>query len=341
MTSEDPVTDVGHAPFEAISPKAFEHPADRAATAALRKIPFFDILVKKLLEVTFERRLMQILLGNSVRLGEQQLPEIWSAHRAAYTMLDIAQIPRLHVIQWPIANAMTIGANSPTVLLQSSIIGMLDKHQLDAVLAHEAGHVLSEHVRYRTTLEILLRFTPRTLPLLGRLPVQAISMVLLAWYRAAELSCDRASALVMRDPLVVCSVLMNLAGGGPEGLNLDAFIQQANDYVDWDDLFDRYQRIGTELGSTHPFPVRRVHELTRWVQSGDYDRILGGDYVRRGDEPPVTAEFRDAVEHYTARFQEVLEKTIGGVGQFSRRVQRWLDQIGGKATDDVEADPDP
>ncbi|MBV8529601.1 MAG: M48 family metallopeptidase [Candidatus Dormibacteraeota bacterium] len=340
MTSDGAGTDVGHAPFEAISPKAFEHPADRAATAALHKIPFFDVLVKKLLEVTLERRLLQILLGNSVRLGEQQLPEIWGAHRAAYTALDIAQVPTLHVIQWPIANAMTIGANKPTVLLQSSIIGMLDKRQLDAVLAHEAGHVLSEHVRYRTTLEILLRFTPRTLPLLGRLPVQAIAMVLLAWYRAAELSCDRASALVMRDPLVVCSVLMNLAGGGPEGLNLDAFIQQANDYVEWDDLFDRYQRIGAELGSTHPFPVRRVHELTRWVQGGDYDRILAGKYVRRGEEPPVTSEFRDAVEHYATRFQEVLEKTIGGVGQFSGRVKRWLDSVGGRPPDDVEVDPE-
>jgi Zn-dependent protease with chaperone function len=64
-------------------------------------------------------------------------------------------VPSVHVIQWPIANAMTIGANKPTVLLQSSIIGMLDRRQLDAVLAHEAGHVPSEHVRYRTTLEIL------------------------------------------------------------------------------------------------------------------------------------------------------------------------------------------
>jgi Zn-dependent protease with chaperone function len=339
MTSDEQ-SPLAHAPFAAISPKAFEHPADRAATAVLHRIPFFDILVKKLLELTFERRLMQILLGNSVRLGEQQLPEIWSVHRAAYTSLDIAEVPALHVIQWPFANALTIGANKPTVLLQSSIVGMLEKRELDAVLAHEAGHVLSEHVRYRTTLEILLRFTPKTLPLLGRLPVQAIQMVLLAWYRAAELSCDRASALVMRDPLVVCGVLMNLAGGGPKGLNLDAFVQQADEYVDWDDLFDRYQRLSFELASTHPFPVRRVHELTRWVKSGDYDRILSGDYVRRGDEPPVTAEFRDAVDHYTTRFQEFLQRTAGGVGKLSRSVKRWLDSVGGKSMDDVEIDPD-
>ncbi|MBV9101858.1 MAG: M48 family metallopeptidase [Candidatus Dormibacteraeota bacterium] len=338
MSGDEPGGALAHAPFIAISAKAFEHPADRAATAALHRIPFFDTLVKKLLELTLERRLMQILLGNSVRLGERQLPEIWSEHRAAYTVLDVAQVPALHVIQWPFANAVTLGANRPTVLLQSSIVGMVGRAQLSAVLAHEAGHVLAEHVRYRTTLEILLRFTPSRLPMLGRLPVQAITMALLAWHRASELSCDRASALVMRDPLVVCRVLMNIAGGGPGDLNLDAFIAQADEYVEWDDLFDRYQRLGFELGSTHPFPVRRVHELTQWVKSGEYDRILAGKYVRRGEEPPMTAEFRAAVDHYTLRFQEFLERTAGGVRQMSRRVRRWLESLEGTSEDDADGD---
>jgi Zn-dependent protease with chaperone function len=329
--------EVALGPFKAISAKAFQHPADRAATATLQRLPFFDVLVKRLLEFALERRLMQILLGNSVRLGEQQQPSIWSAHRAAYTALDIAEVPPLHVIQWPFANALTLGAKKPTVLLQSSIVSMVGTRELSAVLAHEAGHVLAEHVRYRTTLEILLRFTPRNLPLLGRLPVQAITMVLLAWYRAAELSCDRAATLVMHDPLVVCRTLMNLAGGGGD-FNLDAFIQQADEYVEWDDLFDRYQRLGSELGSTHPFPVRRVHELTQWVKSGDYDRILSGDYVRRGEEPPMTAEFRDAVDHYTTRFQEFLERVAGGAGQLSRGVKRWLDSFASGRDDGQEDD---
>ena len=33
-----------------ISPKAYEHPADRAATAALRSIPMIDTVVRKLIE---------------------------------------------------------------------------------------------------------------------------------------------------------------------------------------------------------------------------------------------------------------------------------------------------
>jgi hypothetical protein len=187
--------------------------------------------------------------------------------------------------------------------------------------------VLSEHVRYRTTLELLLRFTLPRLPLMGRVPLQALIAALLAWYRAAELSCDRAAAIALRDPLPTCRALMKLAGGGAAGLSLDAFIQQADEYIEWDDLFDRHQRLGPELGSTHPFPVRRVYELTRWVKSGEYDRIMAGDYVRRGEEPPPSAEFRQAVDHYTERFREFLERTAGGLDKMSRQFTRWLESF--------------
>lgn len=315
------------ASYPGLSPKAYEHPADRAATALLHRLPLFDELVKRLLDLTVERRMMQLLLGNSVRVGDDQLPRIWAAHRDVYTTFDVRDVPRLHVIQSPLAGAVTLGARRPTVLLQSSVLQMLDERERSALLAHEAGHVLSEHVRYRTTLELLMRATLPRLPLLGRAPLRAMVMLLLAWYRAAELSCDRAAAIALRDPLVPCRVLMKMAGGGIHDLNLDAFIRQAEEYVEWDDLFDRRQRLGHELWTTHPFPVRRVDELTRWVRSGEYDRIVSGDYVRRGEEPPASEEVRGAIAHYTERFEELVHRTAGGITKWSRQVRRWLDSF--------------
>ena len=47
---------------------------------------------------------------------------------------------------------------------------------------------------------------------------------------------------------------------------------------------DRIRRFFLELQLTHSFPVRRVAELQKWVRSGEYDRIVGGDYVKRGEE---------------------------------------------------------
>ena len=70
--------------------------------------------------------------------------------------------------------------------------------------------------------------------LLG-LPVRAMYLALLEWHRAAELSADRAAALIMADPLQPCRVLMALAGGSAPGMNFDAFLQQCADYDSEDD----------------------------------------------------------------------------------------------------------
>ena len=67
--------------LEGISPRAFEHPADRAATAALRSVPMLDTVVRKLVELQYERALRQALLAGSVKLGPEQLPGVWAEYR--------------------------------------------------------------------------------------------------------------------------------------------------------------------------------------------------------------------------------------------------------------------
>jgi hypothetical protein len=156
------------------------------------------------------------------------------------------------------------------------------------------------------------------------LPVRGMYYALLEWARAAEMSSDRAAALVMGDPLVPCHMLMRLAGGALPGMNFDAFLQQADGYEDEEDLFSRQARFWSELSLTHPIAVRRVKELNAWIRSGDYDRIMGGDYPRRGHEPPASAEFDAAVGHYKERFSGVLERTAGGVQGLGRQLGDWL-----------------
>ena len=63
--------------LEGISPRAYQHPADRAAAAALRKVPYLDEVVRKLISLGYERALRAFSLGASVRLGQEQLPGVW------------------------------------------------------------------------------------------------------------------------------------------------------------------------------------------------------------------------------------------------------------------------
>jgi Zn-dependent protease with chaperone function len=311
--------------YERISSKAYEHPADRAATSAIHSIPLLDAVIKRLTDIGHERRLRQILIGNAVRVGENQIPALWADyHRCAY-VLDVEPVPELYVTQTPMANAMTVGAKRPLVIVFSGLVGSYDHDEVETVLAHEMGHVLSEHYYYTTALVLLARFLRGSIPspLIG-LPVRALYVILLEWARAAELSCDRAGALVIGDPLVTCRLLMRLAGGALEGMSLDTFIAQCTEYAEEEDLFARWSRAWVELGLSHPFAVKRVRELVGWVSAGDYDRIRGGNYVRRGEEPPVSQEFEAAVDHYRERFTQMLDRTSGGVQRLIGQLDDWL-----------------
>ena len=195
--------------LDRISPRAYQHPADRAATAGLQKVPYLDQVVRKLVALGYERALRAAALGASVRLGQEQLPRVWVLHREVFNALDMEQVPDLYLTQFPLANAFTMGTDRPIVVLNSELVRILDDDGRRVVLAHEAAHVHSDHVLYQTALIILLRIgSSARLPALAGLPLLAIRLALLDWFRAAELSCDRAATLVTRDPEAVCRTLV-------------------------------------------------------------------------------------------------------------------------------------
>jgi Zn-dependent protease with chaperone function len=312
--------------LKGISHRAFEHPADRAATAALASIPGLDQVVRKLIELGYERALRTAYLGSSVRLGPAQLPDTWNLHNQVFRTLDLDDVPELYITQVPVANASTIGAGRPIVVVNSELVRLLGVEERRAVLAHEAAHVLADHVLYFTALQILLRMgQSMRLPIVAGLPLMAVRQALLEWSRAAEMSCDRAAALATRDPEAVCRTLMILAAGAEaEALDLDQFMAQAQDYDSGGTGMDRVSRTLTDLNITHPMPVRRAQELMAWVRSGEYDRIAGGDYLKRGEEPPAREEANVAAAHYAERFRGAFKEAGDAVGSATEQLADWL-----------------
>jgi len=312
-----------------LSPRSYQHPADRAATAALQRVPYLDDVVRKLIALGYERALRAASLGASVRLGQDQLPHIWVLHREVFNVLDLADVPDLYLTQLPYANAATIGTDRPVVILNSELVRILGDEGRRVVLAHEAAHVHSGHVLYQTALIILLQLGTSVvrLPLLAGLPLMAIQLALLEWFRGAELSCDRAAALVTRDPLAVCRTLMTItAGEQAEQLSLDAFIAQALDYDEAGMGLDKLTRLMQDLRLTHPMPVRRVNQLLAWVRSGEYDRIIQGEYVRLGQEPPLREEAEAARDHYSARVSDAFAQAGSSIQEVGQQLGDWLNR---------------
>jgi Zn-dependent protease with chaperone function len=305
-----------------ISPKSYEHPADRAASAALAAIPYLDVVVRKLIELGYERALRQSYLGSSVRLSDDQLGHVHTLHRACYVTLDLEPVPDLYLTQMPVPNAAAIGAAKPIVVLGSSALGLLEGEELRAVLAHEAGHILSDHTLYRTALIILLRMGESTRIPLPLLPVRA---ALLEWFRASELTCDRAAALVTRDPMAVCRTLMAIsAGTKARDLNVEAFMRQGQEYSEGGTGVERLSRLFLDLNVTHALPVKRIRELMDWVRGGEYDRIVGGDYLTRDQTFAPRHEAAEAATHYAERFGDLFKDAGDSLQDVGTKLGDWL-----------------
>jgi hypothetical protein len=125
------------------------------------------------------------------------------------------------------------------------------------------------------------------------------------------------------------------AGEAAEQLSLDAFVNQAMDYSEGGKGLEKLTRLLQELGLTHPMPVRRVRHLLDWVRAGDYDRLVGGDYIRRGEEPPLRDEADAAQEHYSGRIADAFQTAGSSISEVGQQLGDWLArQRGGGSNDD-------
>jgi Zn-dependent protease with chaperone function len=235
--------------------------------------------------------------------------------------LDWEPRPEVYVSQTPFANAGAFGMNRPFIVLNSGALALLDEEELRAILGHELGHIISGHALYRTILQILLVVGVRNLPFLAGIALLPIQLAMLEWYRKSELSCDRAGLLASQDPVASMQMFMKLAGGGDVNeMDLNAFMVQAKEYVEGGDAADAVAKVINTLGMTHPFHTLRAAELQKWIEGGDYDRILRGEYPRRGtqdDQRPLAEDLSEAGRYYAEQARGAVD-TVSEVARKAR-----------------------
>ena len=78
-----------------------------------------------------------------------------------------------------------------------------------------------------------------------------------------------------------------------------------------------------------------------WVRAGDWDRIMGGDYMRRGQEPRAREEAGEAASFYSDRFRDFFRDTGESVNAAGKQLADWLRGSGGDAGNDSGEDDPP
>ena len=300
--------------FPEIAAVSWEHAADRAALQALRAVPGVDEVIRKVLAILGGERGIRLLFqGNAVRVGPSQFPQLWMRHVEMCTTFDWPRVPELYVSQTPFFNAGAYGVDDPFIVVHSAALEILDEDEIRTLLAHELGHVMSGHALYTTIAAILALVSLGVLPTIAAIAVLPIRLAFLEWSRKSELSADRAGLLGIQDVAIAQGLDMKMAAGGrgeefTAQLNVEAFMAQANEYAYNNEGLDVVYKLLNTFALTHPMHTVRAAELQRWVAAGEYDRIMRGEYTRRGDEArqrPIRDDLAAAKNYYGNEAREL------------------------------------
>ena len=185
--------------------------------------------------------------------------------------LGMQELPALYLQYYYAINAFTTGKKEPLVVVYSGTIDLLEEDELQYIIGHELGHILSDHVLYHMMVQGLVDFI--------NLPAKdLIELPLYYWSRMSELTADRAGLLACQDLNTAIRAMIKMAGlpqSQYDKINVQAFIDQARDFNEKNTGFlDETFKFIAIANSYHPWLVLRAAELLKWVESGEYDRII-------------------------------------------------------------------
>ncbi|WP_086665686.1 M48 family metallopeptidase [Lentzea kentuckyensis] len=308
--------------FMGISPRAYEHPADRGALAVLRAVPAVAPILKAVAGAFTERgeRLLQV--ASSVRVGPKQYPQLDRIRNEVAATFDLDEVPELFVERSAQAYAYTYGIDKPFIVISTGSVDLLDNESLRFLIGHETGHVMSGHALYNTLLRRLIDLTTSFawVPA-GAIAMRAVIAALREWQRKTELSCDRAGLLACQDPQAALRTHLALAGDLGGQVDIASFLAQAQEYEEVEDIRDSILKLLHTETRSHPLVVVRAAELQRWSASEEYREILTGTYPRREDDRP-TSNLTDDVKSAARSYKESMSnsadpliKTINDIGE--------------------------
>lgn len=255
----------------------YEHPFDRAALNAMRSLPKFDSVVNFILNWTSIRWHIVELCGSAFHVTPKSCPELYRLVEETAKVLEIDIIPEIYT-KWTYGlNAYTTGYREDTILvLYSGAVDLLPDSELKYIVGHEMGHIKSGHVLYHVMASVI----SQAMQQMGVLATAAapVQLALGYWNRMSEFTADRAGLLACQDLDAALSATMKMAGIPQKYFNITnphVFAEQAQEFLTkYGDTADTIIRNISILDDSHPWTVMRAAELIKWVESGEYDKLL-------------------------------------------------------------------
>ena len=258
----------------------FIHPDDASALNTLKNIPAMPQVIEKVFQYGYEEIAWSENITSNIRLSEKQMPEIYKHLPPICAKLGIP-VPELYLQMSPIPNAWTSGLKRVYIVVTLGLVRRFKDEQLDAVLAHECGHIVCQHVLYSMLANAIFdlgdSIMDSLLGTIGNVAMKPIKQALFSWSRASELSADRVACLITSaDTLTRVLAKLN---GIPEillqDMNYEAWTEQGAEYerMKNGNFSQKVVRYMSNIDLTHPYGPVRAYEVKRWEGGKQYLQI--------------------------------------------------------------------
>ncbi|MBR4461502.1 MAG: M48 family metallopeptidase [Erysipelotrichaceae bacterium] len=293
----------------------FLHETDKNALNALKSIPGFTQLLKSYMKVWNEKFFYMQNMSTLVHITDQQLSKYKDMLIPICRKLDI-EVPDLFLQLNPYPNSYTSGDTKPFIVMTSGLLETLPDRLIPTILAHECGHIACHHVLYRTMGQMILNGALFTL--LGKgvsaLLTQPIRAAFYYWMRCSEFSADRAAVLYDGSPdnmMEVCARLAGFSKAIDEPINMEAFMQQAEEYRKLvnENAVNKTMEFMAFGYSTHPLNAVRAYEASVWASSEQFTKAVNYcEAYQRGDASFEIPLFYNEKHYLNRNYQEVLKE---------------------------------
>lgn len=258
---------------------SYEHPFDKKALSAFKALKGVDMITNFVLDWTYLKWHLVELAGSNFHVTEYSCPELYAQVKRVADTLDITRIPSIYTEWGHFINAYTTGYKDSTLLvLYSGAVDLLDEEELAFIVGHEMGHIKSGHVLYHVMAGMFSNIISNmaiAAPL-----VQPLYYALMYWNRMSEFTADRAGLLACQNVDAAINAIVKMSGMPGRyfrSMNREAFLQQAKDFeVKYGGTLDQVIKGISIINDSHPWTIMRAAELIKWVEAGEYDRILEG-----------------------------------------------------------------
>src|SRR5688572_1394875 len=222
----------------------YAYSADVTMMRAFRKMRPIELAAAATVRA-YKDYLRNDLLGKMIKVGPKQFPSIHKLAIECAQTLDVP-MPQIYIANHPMVNAYTFGTDEESfIVIHSQLVDHFTTEELRFVIGHETGHVQNKHVIYNTVLLLMTQ----ALGIFIKWIVMPADVALRAWYRRAEITCDRAGLLCCKDVDVASRTFLKMACGSQklyQELDVEEYLLQ---HEEGQSGFGRV----TEAFATHPY----------------------------------------------------------------------------------------